>query len=167
MPRARCRRIIEEFRLRCGFPESPDQEDLRRQMVQAFRDAEDYDDLDCLRDTFASKIIGMICAGGEQTLAKFAKLIEDTSISCEVIGIALEVIGSMWHPASLRNRRLVLEKSLGTHDSTIRTGAVLGLSNLSSPLSLPSLRSAYDAETEDVLKSTIQSTIRQLKDLSP
>ena len=167
MPRARCRRIIDEFRLRSNFPETPNHEHLKCQLVQAFRDAEDVDDLDHLRDTFASRITGIICAGGKQTLAGFAKLIEDTSISCEVIGIALEVIGSMWHPASFRDRRLVLEKSLGTPDATIRTGAVLGLSNLSSPLSVPSLRNAHDAETDDVVKSTIHSTIRQLEELSP
>jgi hypothetical protein len=168
MPRARCRRIIDEFRLRSGFPSNPEREELKRQLVQAFRDAEDVGDFDGLRDTFASRITGIICAGDEQTFAELATLIEDTSIiSCEVIAITLEVIGAMWHPQSYRNRRLLLEKNLGTHDATIRTGAVLGLSNLSSPLSLPSLRNAHDAETDDVLKSTIDSTIRQLEQLSP
>ncbi len=166
MPRARCRRIIDEFRLRSDFPETPNHKELKFQLVQAFRDAEDIDDLDRLRDTFASRITGIICAGGTQTLAEFAELIEDASISCEVIGIALEVIGSMWHPASFRDRRLVLEKSLGSPDATIRTGAVLGLSNLSSPLSLPALRNVHDLERDDALKATIHSTIRQLEELS-
>ena len=166
MPRARCRRIIDEFRLRSDFPETPNHEELKRQLVQAFRDAEDVDDLDRLRDTFASRITGIICAGGKQTLAEFTGLIEDKSTSCEVIGIALEAIGSMWHPASFRDRRLLLEKSLGARDATIRTGAVLGLSNLSSPLAVPSLRNAHDAERDEVLKSTIHSTIRQLEELS-
>jgi len=98
MPRARCRRIIDESRLRSEFPEYTAQDDLRRQMVQAFRDAEAVDDFDSLRDTFTSKITGIICAGDEQTLAAFGDLIEDTSISCEVIGIALEAIGCMWPP---------------------------------------------------------------------
>ena len=146
---------------------TPDEGDLRRQLARAFHEAVDVEELDHLRDTFASRITGIICAGGEQTLMEFSELIGKTAISCEVKGIALEVIGSMWHPASLRKRRLLLEQNLGASDATIRTSAVLGISNLSSPFSLPSLQEAFNAEKDDALRSTIHSTIQQLKELSP
>lgn len=167
MPRSRRRRIIDEFRLRAEFPETPDLEVLQQQLDQTFHDAEDIDDLDAVRDTFAVKITAIICAGNEQTLSAVARLIEDESISCEVTGIALEVIGSMLDPPSHRDRRLLLEKNLRSPDATIRTGAVIGLSNLSNPLSLDVLRSALDVETDDPLRSLIQSTVNRLEDLGP
>lgn len=167
MPRSRRRRIFDEFLLRAEFPETPDPEVLKEQLHQAFHDAVDIDDLDALRDTFAAKITAIICAGNEQTLSAVAHLIEDESISSEVVGVALEVIGSILHPPSYRDRRLLLEKNLRSPDATIRTGAVIGLSNLSNALSLDALKSAVDVETDDPLRSLIQSTVNRLEGLGP
>jgi len=163
IPRHRRRQIFDEFRLRSEFPESPEPIELEGILIAAFEEADDADDFDEIRPSFESRIKGIICAGESHVVVALADLIEQSSTNCELSAVALETIGSMWNPPTHRDRRLLLEKSLGNKDRTIRTGAVFGLSDLSDPLSLPALIAAHEIESDDVLKSTIFETINQLE----
>jgi hypothetical protein len=166
MPRTRLSRIINEFRLRSEYPEKPDQESLRQHLSQAFQDAENCEDFTELRDLFARRITAIICAGDEQTLAALCLLVDDAEINSELAAIALETLGSIWHPHSYAYRRKILEDHLQDSDDTIRTAAVNGLSALADKASLARLKEALQVEQDDMLISMLESTIEQIESMT-
>lgn len=94
------------------------------------------------KSKFASETTQFVEMYGTEALSLITNKISDKDTNTECSWEALKWLGDMEHPTTHVARRDVLESML-QHDSVyVRDGALLGLSHMDDPLSIPAIRLA-------------------------
>ena len=103
--------------------------------------------------------------GGPRAVNEIARLHRTGTIPARILAEALRWLGQMRDFATAHARRLLLEECLDAASHYVRDGAVIGLSAMSDPRSLPALRKAAEEEAIPLLRADLQAAIKELEDL--
>src|SRR5882724_781372 len=115
-------------------------------------------------DIFAKHITRWIERYGFETLDTLSECYGANEINEKTMSHILMALGNANNYKTYRERLHILEEYLESSSSKIRYGAVIGISNLDDPKVLPALLRALDKESIPVLKGTMKSIIKQLRE---
>lgn len=104
---------------------------------------------------------------GEVVLGIVSDLILGGRVAAEVAAEALRCVGEMENEATHEARRRLLERGLTCPSHVARDGAVVGLSTLRDPQTIPALEEAAAREDYRLLRANMLAVIEQLRALQP
>lgn len=128
-----------------------------------FRSARESHFEDGMESEFSRYLISLVQAYGPVSKDILARLIEDRTISPEVLSEALRWLGRMEGESTYEARLWLLEKGLNSPDATVRDGAALGLASMDDPRAIPYLEAAIQAEKLTDLRHDMEEVLDQLK----
>jgi hypothetical protein len=109
----------------------------------------------------------LVLKHGDMTLKIVADLILENRAAPQVAAEALRCFGEMENEATHEARRQLLERSLACPSHVVRDGAVVGLSHLYDPHSIPALEAAAAREDHGLLRANMLQLLEQLRGLQP
>lgn len=113
------------------------------------------------------ELLRLVLRHGNATLEIVADLILQNRVAPQVAAEALRCLGEMRDKATGEPRRELLERTLACSSHIIRDGAVVGLSNLRDPRTVPALEAAVAREDHGLLRANMLNLLGQLKDIQP
>lgn len=140
---------------------------LRHGLERLFSEAAEESFIDGMQSTFSAQLIASIQKHGDAAMNQIILMVEDDEIAPEVLAETLRWFGHMENGPGYSRRRWLLEQCLTAPNVTVRDGAILGLSFLEDPRSIPALERAYQHEEHDILRVDIRQVIEDLEDLHP
>jgi hypothetical protein len=105
----------------------------------------------------------LVLEHGNAALETVSDLIAGERVAPEAAAEALACLGEMEHEATHGARRRLLERSLTCSSHVARDGAVVGLSDLGDPRSVPALEAAAQREEYCMLRANMLEVIEQLR----
>jgi hypothetical protein len=109
----------------------------------------------------------LVLKHGEAALEIVSDLILGSRVAAEVAAAALRTVGEMENEATHDARRRLLERGLRCPSHIARDGAVVGLSALRDPQTIPALEAAAAQETYRLLRANTLALAEQLRELQP
>lgn len=146
---------------------SPATVDLRVELQNFFREAEEEVFSDGVESAFARRLLALLNAHGTAAMNQVILLAEEEAIAPEVLAEALRWFGHMGDGVAAVHRRWLLEHALQHPSIQVRDGAILGLSFLEDPRVVPALEAALSREPHDTLRADIQQVIADLQEMLP
>ncbi len=114
-------------------------------------------------DLFAQRITNWIEKYEFEALDITSEFYTSHEINDKTMSHLLMTLGNANNHKTYNERLSILKKYLRSPSSTIRYGAVIGISNLDDPTATPALLKALKKEKIPVIRGTIKSVINQLK----
>lgn len=136
---------------------------LRRSIENLFISARDEIFEDGMESRFSTELVSTIARYGDYALEVIESLILSESAIPEVASEALRWIGDTEHKATHEIRLRLLERSLSCSSPIVRDGAVLGLSFMSDPRAIGSLRDALKREDSKLLRRYMEQVLEELE----
>jgi hypothetical protein len=118
---------------------------------------------DGMESEFSHQLVASIMKYGESAVEALHDYILGADVNSEAASEALRWIGQIEDPATRRQRRRLLERSLKSPHARVRDGAVLGLSFLNDPNAAPYLEHAVKRERIDELRQDMEQVLAQLQ----
>ena len=109
----------------------------------------------------------LVLKHGEAALEIVSGLILDERVSPDAAAEALRCLGEMENAGTREARRELLERGLDCSSHVARDGAVIGLSDLRDPRTIPALEAAAPREKYRLLRANMLALIEELKGISP
>ena len=139
-------------------------DDLKGTVHLLFAQAREEYFEDGMESEFSRGLTHLILERGGRVL-RVADQLESSGLITEgVISEALRWIGLMDDAATHEDRRRFLQRHLSSRSVQVRDGALLGISFMDDPRSLPSMRKAVECEKVDELKKDLQQVMDQLEE---
>ena len=104
---------------------------------------------------------------GGTTIQIISDLLHDDQVAPEVAAEAVRCLAEMRNEETREARRRLLERSLASPSPVVRDGAVVGLSQMFDPLTIPALETAVARESYRLLRASMLDLLEQLRALSP
>ena len=104
---------------------------------------------------------------GDTTLEIVSDLIFDGRVAPPVAAEALRCVGEMTNEATHEARRQVLDRALASPSHVARDGAVVGLSHMGDPRTIPALEAAAAREDYKLLRANMLDLLEQLRGRQP
>jgi hypothetical protein len=139
--------------------------DLASEIEGLFAAAAGEEFKDGFDSALSLKLQRLIVQFDDTTLAIVSDLILGNRVEPEVAAEALRCIGAMENGATHPARRALLEQSLACPSHITRDGAVVGLSHLRDPSTIPSLEAAATKEEYRLLQANMVQLLQQLREL--
>jgi hypothetical protein len=105
----------------------------------------------------------LVLRHGNTTLEIVAEMIFESRATCHVAAGALRCVGEMRNEATHEARRQLLERALASPSNITRDGAVVGLSHLRDPRTIPMLETAAAREEYRLLRKNMLDLLEQLR----
>lgn len=118
---------------------------------------------DGLDNAFSFELVRLVLKHGNTIIQIVSDVVLGERAAPDVAAEALRRLGEMQNEATRDARRALLEKSLECSSHTVRDGAVLGLSDLGDPQSIPSLQRAAAREQYKLLGANMVDLLERLK----
>ncbi len=109
----------------------------------------------------------LVLRHGEMTLEIISDLVLGDKVAAEVAAEALRCVGEMDNRATHDARRRLLERCLACSSHIARDGAVVGLSDLNDPDSIPAIEAAAASEDYRLLRANLSDLAERLKGPQP
>lgn len=138
---------------------------LRIEIENMFEYAKDEVFEDGMESTFSLHLLRLLEEHGEFAMNQIVFLVEEKGVSSEVLAETLRWFGLMEDGPAYAHRRWLLQRCLKSSSVIVRDGAILGLSFLEDPRSIPILEQAYYSEIHESLRADILQVLNDLKEL--
>lgn len=138
---------------------------LRIEIENMFEYAKDEVFEDGMESAFSLHLLRLLNEHGEFAMNHIVFLIEEEMVSSEVLSETLRWFGLMEDGPAYAHRRWLLQRCLKSSSVIVRDGAILGLSFLEDPRSIPILEQAYYSEIHESLRADILQVLNDLKEL--
>ncbi len=119
---------------------------------------------DGMDSEFSDKLIIFLGQQGIWGATALTNFIVAEKVSPQSILEALKWIGKIRDPITQRQRRWLLERSLSNLNVIIRDGAILGLSSMDDPSSIPAVERVLKQEENLMLREDMEQLLDQLKE---
>jgi hypothetical protein len=106
----------------------------------------------------------LVLRHGNTTLEIVSEMIFQNRTTPQVAAEALHCAGEMRNEATHEARRRLLERALESPSNITRDGAVVGLSHLCDPHTIPALEAAAAREDYRLLRGNMLDLLEQLRD---
>ena len=113
---------------------------------------------------FSERVRKSILSGGTNAVSAWAQALTFRDNAYETTEEFLRIIGDMRDQKSHEKRREVLTGMLRHGEPAIRDAAGLGLAALDDPTTLPAVREALDAETEEWVRKGLRQVAEHLEE---
>jgi hypothetical protein len=151
----------------CPFPPLETEDSVRERLmtdIQTLFAAAEYEGFEDGFDSVLSlEIQRLVLEHGDAALDTVSDLIAGDRVAPEAAAEALACLGEMEHKATHEARRRVLERGLKCSSHVARDGAVVGLSDLGDPRSVPALEAAAQREEYRMLRANMLELVEQLR----
>lgn len=137
---------------------------IQTELARIFSEATEEMFEDGFESRFSKQLVTMISAYGDMVMNQIIQLAEDRRIPPTILAETLRWLGHMGDGASFVRRRWLLEWSLRHPSVVVRDGAILGLSFLEDPRTIPALERAYAAEEHEMLRIDMSQIIADLRE---
>lgn len=142
-------------------------QDLRTCLVTLFHEAQEEVFEDGMESVFSRRLLTLLAEHGEMAMNQIILLAEEDKIAPEVLAEALRWFGHMADGVAYAHRRWLLEHCLHHASTRVRDGAILGLSFLEDPRTIPALERALRQEPHATLRADIEQVLADLQELLP
>lgn len=112
---------------------------------------------------FSFELVRLVLKHGDTSIRIISDVVLGEGVAPDVAAEALRCLGEMRNEATHDARRALLEHSLECSSHIVRDGAVLGLSDLSDPRTIPSLERAAAREQYKLLRANMVDLLERLK----
>lgn len=136
---------------------------IRNEIRALFERGKEVNFEDGMESQFSRELVHNILEQEHVAIRIVHELIIKEKVNAEVAGEALRWLGTLQHLPTQRARRELIEQSLGCSSPKIRDGAVLGLSYLEDPESIPAIEEAIKKEPITELRQDMIETLKELK----
>jgi hypothetical protein len=137
--------------------------EFQSRFERLFNSARDLLFDDGMETDFSKRLQELVRSCGPLSKDILARLLEDPTVSTEVLAEALRWLGRMEDESTRPARLWLLERALTAEDPSIRDGAVLGLASLDDPSAIRDLTRAAQREVMPSLQRDIEQVLDQLQ----
>ena len=131
--------------------------------ARCFREAQNIQFEDGYENDFSTTIIQLFYMYGNRLFDKILDTISNKSVNTKIINELLKTIGRIEQPSTHKLRKWILVKSLLIVHNFVKDGAILGLSFLDDPQSIPSILNAIKVEKNEFIVEDLIQLHHQLK----
>jgi len=137
---------------------------LTEKMNNIFIRAKDQIFEDGMCSEFSEELTELISIYGHIVMDIISRIVLSEQTNLEVVSETMRIIGRVKDLMTFRDRLWLLERGLLSSSARVRDGAIIGLSYLDNPISIPPLKVAVEREKIQELKEDMQQVLSQLED---